>query len=461
MPAPSHCPIPSCKYCASQVFRHSFSPQKDSHPFSCHHSGRAKLGLPGWSPIVLSASCCTKLHALSQEGQVYKCCRRCSLTGGKVCVFQDTVRYIWPSPLACNLQMVVSDHLPCDRQLCFCVSASWPRTAVVCLCDCLSISPLSGHRLAYSCRSVTLGSSGIVRSHFAMLLMTCPDVHADMACMQMAVHLIYYRKGCGWWRYVALLRALGSGRLHHSMSPPTAGEMSMPYLASASLHQYSSRLTAKTTREITAVCTRLESQGNSSVIAQLHCCRQRISDYVHAEAWPALPPCFVSRHAGCGGSEGHFRYPHRHSPQVAVDSLRADGRAACHTCRPPHRCAACRPWPSRCRSSRRRRPCPRRSSRPRPAAPPGSWAGACAGALRRRNSLVKEGVLELRRGPSMKAKDTHPEVGTQPRPHMPTSLTTLSRSSRLLGRRLRGCSAQEQTASALMLRPRPSSSNPP
>ena len=93
-PALSHCPIPSCNNCAAQDFRHSFSPLKDSHAFSCHHSGRAKLGLPGWSSIVLSASCCAKLHCLSQEGQVHRCCRRCSLTAGKVCVFQDPARYI-------------------------------------------------------------------------------------------------------------------------------------------------------------------------------------------------------------------------------------------------------------------------------------------------------------------------------------------------------------------------------
>ena len=112
--------------------------------------------------LVINYSVCLllyKLNALSQEGEVHKCCRRCSLTACIVCDFQDIVRYIRRSPRACNLQMNVSDHL--HRQLCFCVSTftGWSCTVVVSLCNHLINSPLHGCRLAYLHGMVNLGSS--------------------------------------------------------------------------------------------------------------------------------------------------------------------------------------------------------------------------------------------------------------------------------------------------------------
>ena len=144
--------------------------------------------------LLINCSVCLllyKLNALSQEGQVHKTCRRCSLTACIVCDFQDIVRYIRHSPLACNLQMDVSDHLPCDRQLCLCVSTftGWPCTVVVSLCNYLITSSLHGCRLAYLRGMVNSRQlRGDIYLHLATLLMTCPDAPADMACMQPAMH---------------------------------------------------------------------------------------------------------------------------------------------------------------------------------------------------------------------------------------------------------------------------------
>ena len=112
-------------------------------------------------------------------------------------------------------------------------------------------------------------------------------------------------------------------------------------------------------------------------------------DAEHALRWQPVSNLPADSRAIVGMKESSIPW-HSHGclPFAAMDSARIDKASGSHTCQPPHRCAACRSWRSRRQWSRQRHPCPRRSSRPRPAAPPGSWAGACAGALRAHAALA-------------------------------------------------------------------------